>query len=398
MAGIGGKQTPFSPTEIQFVHKMRNGGYTFTEIHKEFTKKFKRHSSPGSLSNLYNKTKLYAELGTSEADALTVRNLYSARRTGAKNNRNAKVLAEYLDSRQDLLDEIHEFVKTIKFPKFAPSKRTVLKNKPKMTAELMISDVHVGKKTEQFNLAVCNKRIQQLSDVFIEDIKHQQAAFNVERIILAFIGDIIENDIMHGVESVVGCEFSNSRQVVEAVKVFFKHLITPLAHLNIPMFVPCVTGNHDRPTPDKTYHKRGEQHLTFIIYTMLEMMCTQAGYKHIKFEISRDNHVLGEIYGDHILWEHFDLLRSFNLKGLENHLRDRQNQLGVIIQFMRGGHYHQYLCSGRGRIIVNESVCGSDDYSDALGFDSHSGQTINYYIKNKTRPNSFYKSFPVYLN
>ena len=78
-------------------------------------------------------------------------------------------------------------------------------------------------------------------------------------------------------------------------------------------------------------------------------------------------------------------------------MNNRSKQLGKVIDFGRFGHYHEYACYDRGRIIINESVCGQDSYANVLGHSSTAGQTINYYIETKTRPTCFFKSFPVWL-
>jgi hypothetical protein len=82
----------------------------------------------------------------------------------------------------------------------------------------------------------------------------------------------------------------------------------------------------------------------------------------------------------------------------EGLMEQRGRQNNVTVHFGRFGHWHEYAVFDRGRIIVNESVCGMDSYAEVKGFDSKAGQTINFYVETKNRPNCFYHSFAVDLS
>ena len=79
-------------------------------------------------------------------------------------------------------------------------------------------------------------------------------------------------------------------------------------------------------------------------------------------------------------------------------MEKRGRQVNKQLHMSRFGHWHEYVCYDRGRIIINESVCGQDSYARMKGFVSTAGQTINYYVDTKARPTSFYYSFPVFLD
>ena len=89
--------------------------------------------------------------------------------------------------------------------------------------------------------------------------------------------------------------------------------------------------------------------------------------------------------------------QRFKTELLENLLSNRQTQEKIIVDFMRIGHWHEYQVYGRGRIIITESLTGEDSYSNTKGYDSHAGQTLNFYVQTDKRPNCFYKSFPIYI-
>jgi hypothetical protein len=283
-------------------------------------------------------------------------------------------------------------IEKVKVPKLSPNKGE------KMTMEAMISDVHYGKKTDVFNLEVCRNRIREFTKVFLEEMgRKKKEGYNVEKVIVALIGDLIESYTMHGLESAAGCEFGNSQQVQSAITSLYYDLIRPIAETGVEVFVPCVSGNHDRSETNRTMQEPGLNNLTWIIYNSLEEYCKIAGLKNVTFQIARGSYLIGKVYENNILWEHGDNANANTKRGFEALMEQRARQNNVTLHFGRFGHYHEYLCCDRGRIIVNESVCGQDSYAHVKGFNTSAGQTINYYVKTDSRPTCFYYSFAVYL-
>lgn len=283
-------------------------------------------------------------------------------------------------------------IEKVKIKKAAPNKGE------SMTMEAMISDVHYGKKTEVFNLEVCRSRMRDFTKVFLQELQRKtKEGYNVEKIIVALIGDIIESYTMHGLESAAGCEFGNSQQVQSSITSLYYDLIRPIAETGIEVYVPCVTGNHDRNEQNRTMQDPGANNLTWIIYQSLAEYCNLAGLENVKFEITRGSYVISTIYNNNILWEHGDNTSANTKRGFEALMEQRARQNNVTLHFGRFGHWHEYACFDRGRIIVNESVCGQDSYAHVKGFNTSAGQTINYYVRTNNRPSCFYYSFPVFL-
>jgi len=281
---------------------------------------------------------------------------------------------------------------------------TIKLEKPKiiegtgLTIELMLSDLHYGRKSKAFNIKVARERMQRLTTVFLQELdRKKKEGYKVERIIVALIGDIIENFSFHGLESAAASEFGNSRQVQEAITSLYYDTIMPIAKLGYDVFIPCVTGNHDRADVNKTMNNPGENHLTWIVYTALEEYCKIAGLKNVKFEIAKGSYIIHKIYNNNCLYEHGDNCKSNVKRSFETLMSNRGIQNNVTIDFGRFGHFHDYACYDRGRIIVNESLAGQDSYSEVSGYNSKAGQTINYYVNTKKRANSFFYSFPVDL-
>lgn len=305
-------------------------------------------------------------------------------------------------SEKDLFEKlalaaIKDSIKDIKIEKILIPKTPKSNGKIKMTIEAMLSDIHYGRKTKTFNLEVCRRRMKQFTSILLQEIEDNKKLYDVEKLILALLGDIIESYTMHGIESTLSCEFGNARQMQAAIESLFKDVLLPVAMTGLPIEVPCVTGNHDRTEHTRTFNDPGLNNLTWVIYNALKDLCEASGLKNIKFHIPIDSYVVLPIYGNHCLYEHGDNSKAFTKVAFESLMNNRSKQIGKVLDFARFGHYHEYVCWDRGRIIVNESVGGQDSYANVLGHNSTAGQTINYYIESPDRFNCFFKSFPVWL-
>jgi len=294
------------------------------------------------------------------------------------------------------LSTIKSSIKDLNIKKVKLPKKKKSKNK-KMTMELQLSDIHFGKKSEEFDLDICRERLQKLTSVFLGELEQKEKSFNVEKIVIALLGDIIESYHMHGQESALSCEFNTPKQVQESIQSLFWDTIYPIALTGIDIVIPAVTGNHDRVEHKKTLNNPGENNLTWIIYNTLLMLVEAHNLKNVEFIIPRCGFTSLNIYGSNVLYEHGDELKNPAKDTILKHMEKRGRQLKLILHMSRFGHWHEAVCFDRGRAIINESVCGQDSYAREKGFDSTAGQTINYYVETDNRPTSFYYSFPVWL-
>lgn len=392
----------YKEDEIVFIKSLKDEGLTWHEITQKFNKKFNCSRSFDSIKKAYYK---YGEMGSLEDyavnAALTGLKKKKAMSITAKENR---LLTEALANREDLLDAIDAVAKKVKRVDFKLPPQVKNKNKSDMTLELLLSDLHFGKKTETFNLQVARRRLNQITSTVLKEINKSKVHYNVERIVIALMGDIIESSTMHGTESAKGCEFGNSRQVQEAIDGLFELVILPISKTGIKVDIVGVTGNHDRTEEHRTFHNPGEENLTWIMYNAMKKFCEYSGLKNVSWTIPKNPYQLIQIYGENVLYEHFDNVKGSNLRsGIETLKSKRTNQLGTPITFIRGGHYHEPAEFGLGKITVNGSLCGNDSYADVHGFDCAASQTLNFYIKKEKtdsvkRMTCFYKRFLIQLN
>jgi hypothetical protein len=394
----------YSDEEIAFIIERR-------EKHKDpwhmlashYLKKFKIERSPECIRKAYYKN---AELLAPD-DSTYVKKMVEnerQRRANSLNSKENKFLVNHLINQENFLDAIKEVTKRLGKAKIpAPIKPS--KDKSPMTLELLISDVHVGKKTEKFDHSVLKRRLKQIADTTLKEIERARVHYNVERIIIAFMGDLIESFSMHGLESAKNCEFGNSRQVQEALEQLYRLILEPIAATGIPIDCVGVTGNHDRTEEERTFSNPGQDNLTWIIYNSMKLIGEARGLKNVTWHIPVVPYCADiSIYGENVLYEHYDNVKgSDKVKGIEGLYARRMRQLEKVLHFIRGGHFHEPIQVGIGKMIINGSVPGDDGFSTTLGFRCEPSQTLNFYIKKKKddsikRTTSFYKSLLIQLD
>lgn len=388
--------------EIAFIISLKeNTDLTWPEIATKFNKKFGATTNANNLANNYQRYKdLFNE------PSFYVKNLkeiHSTRKAKSLMSREYRAVMDSLEQQSSIMDGVDQAIEaTLKKLKLKPKKIVKKKlgksSKKMMTKEILLSDIHFGKKTDIFNLEVCRKRLEEVTRVTLEEIKRDSAHYTVEKIIVALLGDIIESATMHNLESAKGCEFGNSRQVYEAIEGIFDIVIKPLASTGLNIVVKAVTGNHDRTEHARTYNDPGEENVTYIIYKALEKLSKAAGFTNVSFDIPKEPWATEEIYGKVVCYEHGDNSKGMDRKSLENLMTTRAKQIKRPIEWLRVGHFHCKTVYGLFNIMINGSLPGDDSYSLVKGYASEACQVINSYVKTNNRPSPFYKSLAVQLD
>jgi len=391
----------FKEDQIAFILHRRNvSKRSFDEIAGQFLKKFDIDLDAVEVQQVYNKYK-----NIFDQDDYSIKKLKDVARTKKSNSYTAKenrTILQAWNDQDDILDSIRSAAKELKKFKIKPLKNSKSKKKKGMTKELLLSDIHFGKEIVEgdvqlpFNLEICKQRLHEVVHATIGEIERDKKEYNMDEIVIGILGDIIENYSMHVLESAKGCEFGNAKQVYEALINIFKIVIVPLNQLGIPMRVVCVTGNHDRDGSSKTFHLPGEEHFTHIIYNTLKDFCEIGGLKNIKFTIPKDPWAVIEIYGNTVLYEHYDNCKSPDRKSLEALMTKRAHQLCRTLDYMRGGHFHEPTSFRNGRMQINGCLTGTDSYASVLGYNAGASQTLNSFV-NSDRRYKMYRSFNILL-
>lgn len=164
-----------------------------------------------------------------EADA------YAAKRRMQNSNtqlrRQVKVLEEALATQQDWLGAMQDAFEYINpnLPKVEC--KDVVKDGTKLTVELLISDLQIGKLTTNFNTEVAIARLKEVGVKAVQAIQQKKdLGYDVERVVVAFLGDIIESDAKHN-DSARGCDSATSEQMANAIKYLYELILVPLGRV-----------------------------------------------------------------------------------------------------------------------------------------------------------------------
>ena len=287
----------------------------------------------------------------------------------------------------------------IEMPKAIPPIKVVhCKHKRNAILEIMLTDLHIGLKCEgNFSYKIAEERMKNLCEVIIKEVERAKEVYNIKKLLLNCLGDLIHNEMLHPVDSLRASEGPNPQQSVEATRIIYMFLIVPLNALGIHLDFNCLAGNHDRIDVKRPNTMVGETSWAFMVYSSLEMLVEVSKAKNITFNIAKDSFLMVKVFKDNMLLTHGDDLKGTNVQTVEAYIHARSKQLDAKIDYLRIGHFHEYKMYGRGRFIVSDSFCGTDHYARRQGYNSPAGQVINYYVETKERPTSFYKSFPIYL-
>lgn len=393
----------WSEEEIAFIINLKeNTALTWVELTEKFNKKFKSDRHHEAIKKCYQRNKDY--FASNDNYVKTLKQVHRSRKTNSVVSRENKAILDYLNNKEDILDCIKNAVKAVAVKKYSIPKTSKHKDKIGMTLELLFSDVHYGKlirpnqnRPYPVDIKEIRSRVRKMSDIVIKEIEKESKNYNVERLIIASLGDLIESAHFHGVESNKASEFGTSRQVQECIESFFYDLLLPLALTGIQIDVEAITGNHDRLSEHKTHQYPGEDNLTYIIYNTLSLLCKQSNINNVKFNIVDGLYSWADIYGNIVVYEHGDELKNINKDTIIGQMNRRQRQIGKVVNFFRFGHWHEPVMYGQGTAIGNGSVPGQDSYADDKGFISEAVQILNYYVDTKNRNTKFYRSFPIYL-
>jgi predicted phosphodiesterase len=396
----------YNEEQIGFiVHQKVVSRRSFDEIAMKYNKKFDDDLNEVDVKTIYERYKNQNVKGGEEHSLKQLKDVARVKKSNSITAKENKTILQLWNDRDDILDAVRAAAKEVGKLKVPTLKRIKSKKKKGMTKELLLSDIHFGKLIEAgdvdsfkkpFNLEICKQRLQEIVAKTIGEIERDSKEYNIDEIVIALMGDIIENYSMHVLESAKGCEFGNAKQIYEALVNIFKIVIVPLNQLGIPIRVVAVTGNHDRDGVNRTYHNPGEENFTHIIYNTIKDFCEIGGLKNIEFVIPKEPWAVIKIYGNTVLYEHYDNCKNADRKGLEALMVKRSNQLSMPLDYMRGGHFHEPTSFRNGRIQINGSLTGTDSFASVLGFNAEASQTLNSFV-NSNRRYKMYKSFNILL-
>lgn len=374
-------------------------GRTYDWIAKTASNQFGVDYTAEAIRSLYRRHKHNNDVADPIAQVKVLKESARVKKDNSLKGKQNKILLDHMINTEDIVEQIQDAVKALNKVKVPKVKKVAKKGRSNITAELMLSDWHIGKLTDSFNTEVARQRIRTYMVAVLADFERKAEHYNLEKIVVFLGGDMIENSLMHNMESMSGCEYQNPEQIRAAIELIFVEVFLPLATTGVSIHVVAVAGNHDRPQQDKTMNKPGKNSLCWVLYHALKMLTRQAGIKQMTWDIPEGTYTVYDYYGDLILFEHGDeLIGGSTRDGFVKHLMARSQQVGRLLKGMRLGHFHFYYQQDSGQVIINASLSGQDSYAEVKGYNSKAGQVVNYYVDTKNRNCSFYHSFLVQLS
>jgi hypothetical protein len=361
-------------SQIDDLIALKKQAKSFHQIAVALNKKYNIELSSDAVGSKWRRVREQHPLETEGQEISLLRDRGRLRRNNYKKTREANLITKHLDQQDEIITRIKLACRRMSKLKLKVAKKKINKGE-KFTLEPLFSDLHIGKLTRDFNREVLQRRLSHYACEILEISR----TINVERIVLAALGDFIENQTMHGIHSVRNCEFSTSQQIQFMIEDFWEYVLLPLCLEGIPIDFFGVSGNHDRDTPSREYHYPGRHNFTFIIYNTLKLMAHTCGFKHVKFEIPDIAYCQVQIYGLNVVFEHFDQLKSMNPDSAVKLIQKRSDQLEKPIHHIRGGHFHTANFIDGGRIVFNGGMPGGEGYSDTKGYKSNPGQVVSVY-------------------
>lgn len=312
----------------------------------------------------------------------TVRELNA--RTGANQTRKInRALVDYINSLTGITEALQEAMDNITArPPAVMVVPASLPHATPVTLEVLFSDLQMGKLSKHYNSQIATARIYEMcSEIMMAVQRAHSTGLRVERIILALIGDIIESDKKHK-NSARGTDMGTAQQIAHCVQHLFIGMIEPLASLRVPMSVVCVTGNHDHDDHGINMVAPGIEHLSYPLYTSLEMITQASKYTWVEFSIPRGSFFVENIYGNKVLYEH-GVGVSVSEASMKGHKIKRSEQLREYITLFRMGDKHTLCSFNAGQYVVNGSFFGADgagdEYSSISGYASVPAQYIAFH-------------------
>lgn len=288
--------------------------------------------------------------------------------------KDAQTIASTADVLRDYVGTAKLAVNELQMPKWLAAPKT---SKAPGVPKIFLSDFHWGEvvRREQvggvnaFSMAIAQRRLRQVIDTTIALSRILSPDMDYPGIVCPLGGDMITGNIHDELAA------TNELNTMPTLLDLYKHLvpaITLLADTFGHVFVPCVSGNHDRDTKKTWAKDRNHTSFGWLLYQFLAAHF--AGDARVTFYIPDNSDALYRVYDIRYLLTHGDQFRGGDgiigplgpiTRGAQKKLA-RNQAIGQDFDVMEFGHFHQRLLSAKLR--GNSCLKGYDEYAAASNF------------------------------
>ena len=245
------------------------------------------------------------------------------------------------------------------------------------TPTLLLTDTHFGEvvnpaeifRANAYSTEIAERRLRYTVERTGIVVREYMGGLDVDGIVVALGGDIITGTIHDELAD------TNDERPPETIVRFVPQIAAGLKALADEfghVYVPAVSGNHDRTQKRPRHKSRAQDSWSWIIYHWLRQLV--ADDERITVDVAEGSDLLYQIYNTRFLLTHGDQFKGgsgiagvMSPLALGNHRKGKRNQaLGVPHDIMVMGHFHQTLYLPG--VFVGGAMKGYDEYAFDLNF------------------------------
>ena len=318
-----------------------------------------------------------AEEYDEKRDSETVEQMVEAERKKVAARQEDRLKRQWI-KRQALIDEfvagVKESIEPIEYAPYIPHVYTNAMT-GNQAAVLYLSDAHIGKLTESFNIAVIQDRLGQIINYVRESVRRQRMTKRVDELHILFGGDLVDGANVFPTQT-YHSEQNIKNQIFRSGVPFFSALIRDLATDFARVTIAPVPGNHGRG--GKFAHE--EDNADAYFYWALALAC--ANLENVDWHLSAHWFNIHHVLNTNILLVHGH--QHLSQQGVPYYAITRkamswQQTMPERFDIEMMGHLHspaQLDVSGID-VIVNGSMVTGDEYAlEKMGAQSAPVQTF----------------------
>lgn len=296
--------------------------------------------------------------------------IYSETRQKQKAQQQLNKMKRSIVDDLSVITELKEVLGTITLTDLQSPAEAKLEATGQYTAVITPSDWHVGLVVDNMNHETQRKRVTEYLKATIQYLK----LFDVTKVYVVDLGDIIENSYLHIPTSTATTEFNTATQFSKYIKLMLEFLNGLSQHFDVT-YKGSISGNHDRLSKkDETL--QGDS-FAVMASEVIGHTITLLNNKNLHSDLSdyhkdRINFILK---GHHLVFVHGDKEKG---KG-ESIIQKYMSILNSPVDYLVKGHTHSFKVEteshGR-KIFTSGTLNDANDYARGLGYYSTGSQML----------------------
>lgn len=261
---------------------------------------------------------------------------------------------------------------------------------------ICLSDWQIGKPDGDGTEGTINRILRVIDDLENRIRELNRLGRKIKRIVIAGVGDMVENCAGHYASQTFTVEL-NRRQQVRVLRRLLTKLICTVAKLAPEVLVVAVPGNHgeNRNGEGKSYTTRGDNDDVAVFEMVAEILSANPeAYGHVTFALPEDDiSIVVEAHGKHVGFAHGHITSggSDPQKKIKDWWKDQtfsRTPIGLV-DILVTGHYHHFSVIEYDKEKIHFQCPaedgGSEWYKDLKGLDSRPG-TLTFLLDDGPRP------------